>query len=60
MTKFQKWLCQFTCRELAEKLGCTQAAVGIWRKGTFKPHRKYAPRLIKISRGKLTWEIIYK
>ena len=58
--KFIRFLYTQNKKQLAVKLGCTEAMIHIWiRRGSFpRPHM--AEKIISLSKGKLTYRDIYE
>lgn len=58
---FNAWVKSFGgARALAPKLGVTDHAVRVWMRGEGSPEAKAINEIIKLSKGLLTFEQIYK
>jgi len=58
---FNMWVEAFGgARFLAAKLGVTDHAVRVWLRGEGSPHAETVADIIRLSKGELTFEIIFK
>lgn len=59
--QFNAWVEEFGgARPLAEKLNVTDHAVRVWLRGEGSPHAETIAEIIKLSKGVLTFEQIFK
>jgi len=59
--KLCSWIDKFGgATKVGAALDLSEAAVGVWMRGHGSPEAKTIDRLIKLSKGELTFDIIYK
>ena len=56
----QKYIDKHGTTKIASALGCSRNSVWLWSKLEVAPTFSYAVALIKLSRGKLDFEAIYR
>lgn len=59
-TPFGAWVREFGTGRLRRELQVTKSAVHAWVAGVISPRPKKAERIVELSQGKLTLEMIYR